>query len=135
MASNDTREIFVTAAIDPPGDLEKIVQNFMVAMASTATPLQGTATWRFRHTLDACARSELLRTRYAEIVEQVRRQLKAQIVIGQRDGRIRADLAADSLTGVLIALAYGSIPLLELEIPLDYAGIARELIKMATVAK
>lgn len=110
--------------VDPPGDLEKIVQNFVIAMATSGTPIIGTATWRFRHTLEACAKSEMLRTRYVELVEQARRQLKAQIVIGQRDGRVRTDLDAEAITGILLALAYGSIPLLELGVPLDYAAIA-----------
>jgi len=83
----------------------------MVGIASATTTLHGRATWRFRQTLEACARSEPLRSRS---VEQARRHLKAQIVIGQRDGRVRADLEAEALTGLLLAVAYGAMPLLEL---------------------
>ncbi|MBS2019990.1 MAG: TetR/AcrR family transcriptional regulator [Deltaproteobacteria bacterium] len=117
--------------VDPPGDLEKIVQNFMLSLASPTTPLRGTATWRFRHTLDACARRSALRARYVEVMDQARRQLRAQLVLGQRDGRVRADIDADALAGLLLTLAYGSMPLLELEFSLDYAGIARAVTQMA----
>ena len=124
--------VLEAVVVDPPGDLEKIVQNFMVAMASANTPLHGTATWRFRHTLEACARSEPLRLRYVELVEQARRELKTQIVIGQRDGRVRDDVEAEAVTGLLLSLAYGSMPLLELGVMLDYAAIARGVVQMAT---
>lgn len=119
--------------VDPPGDLEQIVQRFMMSIASQSTPLHGTATWRFRHTLEACAKSELLRSRYVELVEQANRQLKTQIVLGQRDGRVRKDVDAEAIAGVLLALAYGSIPLLELGVALDYAAIANAVVRMAVV--
>ncbi|MBX3226129.1 MAG: TetR/AcrR family transcriptional regulator [Labilithrix sp.] len=116
--------------VDRPGDLAAVVQNFAMAIAGNHRLLSGTKHWRLRHTLAACENSELVQTGYVRMLEDARHKLKEHVVAGQRERRIRDDIAADTIAGMLLGLAYGAIALISLGYPVNQSEAAEGLMKL-----
>jgi AcrR family transcriptional regulator len=113
------------------GDIPTMVGNFLMAvMEKRAWALDARPKWRFHHSLEACARSEKVRRKYLDAIDKVRARLKAQIIIGQRDGRVRRDIDAGTLTAVFIGMAYGGVVMIELGATYDFGPVALDMLKL-----
>jgi AcrR family transcriptional regulator len=115
---------------DQVGDVSAMIANFIAASNDASWVLQGSPAWRFHHTLAALDTGERVRKRYLEAFESMRRRVRTQVVIGQRDGRVRRDIDADALAGMLLGMAYGAIAVMEIGPELDFAPIAAALVRM-----
>jgi AcrR family transcriptional regulator len=116
--------------IDSQSDLPTIIRNYAMRFLERTWIVVGSAGWAFHHTLDACARSERIRTAYAQAISRVCQRLKVQIVIGQRDGKVRANLDADALATLLATIALGGVTIAQVGVPVDVAAAARVLCEL-----
>jgi AcrR family transcriptional regulator len=103
--ANFFREFETTRA----GDISTIIANFVVSATRSERGLAGSPAWRLRHTLEACDTSDIVRRQYVACFATLMRRLSVHILLGQRDGLIRADFPADGLAGILGGLAYGTM--------------------------
>lgn len=112
------------------GDVTSMIGNFVTAAIGKAWAVDASVRWRFHHSLEACAASETVRLRYLEAVDNMRQRIKAQVLVGQRDGRVRADIDAGIIAGMLIGLAYGGVVMLELGAKYDFSPVAENILKI-----
>jgi TetR/AcrR family transcriptional repressor of nem operon len=109
------RDDLVAAAIDKVlsrhqdmllagGDLRATIVRFIALVMTGEGVTTGTPSWRFRHTLDACARLPAVRARYLKL---------------QRQGPGRDDGAAHALAELLVVLTLGMSAASELGLPID----------------
>lgn len=90
--------------------------------------------WRFHHTLAACARSPVLRERYASLQQEAMARVKGAAEAGQREGTIRDDVPAPAIAEILVVLTMGIDAMFDAGIRFDLAGGARALSAFASVA-
>jgi TetR/AcrR family transcriptional regulator, transcriptional repressor for nem operon len=113
---------------DAPMDLEETVARYLSAVAAQSPGIGGTAAWRFRHTLDACARLPRLRERYLALQQQAMDRVARAARAGQRAGRVRSDVPAEALAEILIVLTLGISAAFDVALPFDLmrggAGLA-----------
>jgi TetR/AcrR family transcriptional repressor of nem operon len=113
---------------DAPMDLEETVARYLSAVAAQSPGIGGTAAWRFRHTLDACARIPSLRERYLALQQQAMDRVARAARAGQRAGRVRSDVPAEALAEILIVLTLGISAAFDVALPFDLmrggAGLA-----------
>ncbi|MFO0678812.1 MAG: TetR/AcrR family transcriptional regulator [Polyangiaceae bacterium] len=100
--------------VNPPGDLLALLGKFNDELRKERSTLRGSEKWRFHHTLAACAKSALVREKYLEASQKVRQRFKMHVVLGQRDGRIRADLDPEGIVDILLGLSLGGFVFAEL---------------------
>jgi AcrR family transcriptional regulator len=104
---------------DRDGDLRQIILRFIARVVAGDPTAVGTASWRFRHTLAACARVPAVRARYlalqAKGVERVAESVRA----GQRAGTLRGDVGAQQMAEILVTLSLGISAALDLGMPID----------------
>jgi len=81
----------------------------------------------FHRLLDACARSEVVRRRFVELVEEGTSRVAQAIRRGQAAGSLRADLVPDAMANLLSLVALGVITALETRVPLDAPSL-RDLV-------
>lgn len=111
-------------------DLSQTVARFVGAVAARDPAAVGTASWRFHHTLAACARSAKLRRLYLGLEEAAVRRVTEAAVAGQRAGTVRTDVPAPALAEILVLLTLGISAAIDLEMPFDLDGGARGLVKL-----
>ena len=113
---------------DAPMDLEQTVARYVSAVAARSPGVGGTAAWSFRHTLGACARLPPLRERYLALQRQAIERVARAARAGQRAGRVRRDVPAETLAELLIVLTLGISAALDVGLPFDLmrggAGLA-----------
>jgi AcrR family transcriptional regulator len=120
--------------------LEPTVQRFVASLASGLYPLTRRGGVRPYQLYDACARSPAIRARYVEILRLAIAKLAVVVEDEQRGGgRARAATRGDRVAGapadvaaLLLALAIGAHTMLDLELPLDYAGLAQTAVALLT---
>jgi hypothetical protein len=109
-------------------DLEGSIAAFAQAVAGgTFAALGAVPLHQF---LAACARSEVLRDRYVQLIEKTRERLAASVRAAQRAGRIRRDVDAMRAAGLLVAIGLGVGTLTELGVAFEPMQHARALTKM-----
>jgi TetR/AcrR family transcriptional repressor of nem operon len=118
---------------DAPMDLEETVARYVAAVVAQSPGIGGTAAWRFRHTLDACARLPLLRERYLALQQQAMDRVARAARAGQRAGRVRSDVPAEALAEILIVLTLGISAAFDLALPFDLMRGGRGLATLLTV--
>jgi TetR/AcrR family transcriptional repressor of nem operon len=82
--------------------------------------------------LDACARSEVVRARYRDLVETSAAGVAALAAEDQRAGTIRADVDAKAMGQMALALIVGAQSLTEIGVALDPASLAESLMTLLT---
>jgi len=127
-----------------PQDVARTVQRFVdlvhtvhgaggapilpVAAAGAPAELPAAGLVQLHRLLEACARSPRLRARLVRLlrgaIERVARTAKA----GQDAGSVRADVDANAVASLLVALALGVITALEIGVPLDLATMRDALL-------
>ena len=117
----------VIAGDGAPEDLDRTVAQYVAMVAEQAPEVGGRGRWHFHHTLAACARSAVLRDRYAALQRQGMDRVAAAARAGQRAGVVRADVPAAALGEILVILTLGIGALVDLGIPFDLQGGARAL--------
>jgi AcrR family transcriptional regulator len=117
----------VIAGGGEPEDLDRTVAQYVAMVAGQAPEVGGRGRWHFHHTLAACARSPVLRERYAALERQAMDRVTAAAKAGQRAGAVRDDVPAGALGEILVILTLGIGVMVDLGIPFDLQGGARAL--------
>ena len=117
---------------DGGGDLRDIIGRFVARVAAGDPTAVGTASWRFRHTLAACARVPAVRARYLALQKEGIDRLTAAVRAGQRGGSVRDDVDAAQVASILSILSLGISAAMELQMPLDLLGGAIALERLLT---
>jgi AcrR family transcriptional regulator len=112
--------------------LAPTVQRFVAALASGAYPISKRGGVRPYQLYDACARAPAIRARYVELIRQAIERLAVVVAAEQRAGGIAGEVAAPDVAALLLALAIGAHTLLDLELPLDFAALARAALTLLT---
>ena len=105
--------------------LATTVQRFMAALADGSYPLSRRGGVRPYQLYDACARSPAIRARYLELIRLSIARLTTVVADDQAKGVLDDGVAAPDTAALLLALAIGAQTLIDLELPLDYAALAR----------
>lgn len=111
--------------------LAAVVQRFLMAVASGEYPLTSKTGVKPHQLLDACARSEKVRARYASLIEETMARLERVIAQGQRDGVVRGDLRPEDVSAILLAAVIGAQTMIELRVSVvELAPAATALLQM-----
>lgn len=131
----EDRDDFLIAVMDRAGGqlldavigvgLATTVQRFVAALASGLYPLTRRGGVRPYQLYDACARSPAIRARYVELIRSSIERLTDVVAADQTAGALADDVAAADVAALLLALAIGAQTMIDLELPLDYAALAR----------
>ena len=105
--------------------LEPTIERFVASVASGLYPLTKRGGVRPYQLYDACARSPAIRQRYLAIIGLAIERLTVVVAEGQRQGTLGRAVAAGDAAALLLALAIGAHTMLDLELELDYAALAR----------
>jgi AcrR family transcriptional regulator len=117
----------VIAANDAPEDLERTIGQYVSTVVAMAPTLRNRKEWRFHHTLAACARTPVLRERYASLQHEAMARVKRAAEAGQREGTIRRDVTAEAIAEILVVLTMGIDAMFDAGIKFDLLGGARAL--------
>jgi TetR/AcrR family transcriptional repressor of nem operon len=120
----------VIASSEPADDLQNTVARYVARVAEGAPEVVGRHKWRYHHTLAACARSTVLRDRYASLQREAIARVATAARAGQRAGTVRRDVPAENLGEILVILTLGVGVMLDLEIPFDLGAGARGLARL-----
>lgn len=123
-------DVVLGSGDDAPRDLTQVVQRFLMAVASGEYPLTRKGGVKPHQLLDACARSEKVRARYASLIEETIARLCAILAEGQRDGAIRGDLRPEDVSAILLAAVIGAQTMIELRVEVDLAPAAAAMLTM-----
>jgi len=115
---------------DAPRDISHVVERFLMAVASGEYPLTSEKGVKPHQLLDACARSEKVRARYAALIEETVARLHAILAEGQREGAIRDDLRPEDVSTMLLAAVIGAQTMIELRVSVDLASAATAMLRM-----
>jgi TetR/AcrR family transcriptional repressor of nem operon len=131
----ENRDDFLIAVMDRAGGqlldavigvgLAPTVQRFIAALASGLYPLTRRGGVRPYQLYDACARSPAIRARYVQLIRLSIERLTVVVASDQDRGALGKGVAAPDVAALLLALAIGAHTLIDLELPLDYAALAR----------
>jgi AcrR family transcriptional regulator len=114
---------FLDAVIS--GGLQPTVERFLASIASGLYPLTKKGGVRPHQLYDACARSPAIRERYVGLIGVAIEKLAGVVDEEQRRGTLRDEVPASEVAGLLLATVIGAHTMLDLEVPLDYAALAR----------
>ncbi len=117
----------VIAANDAPEDLERTIAQYVSTVVAMAPSVRSRKEWRFHHTLAACARSPVLRERYASLQHEAMARVRRAAQAGQREGTIRRDVTAEAIAEILVVLTMGIDAMFDAGIRFDLLGGARAL--------
>ena len=112
-------------------DLDRTVAQYVAMVVAGAPEVGGRGRWHFHHTLAACARSPVLKERYASLQRQAMDRVASAARAGQRAGTVRDDIPATALGEILVILTMGIGAMVDLGIPFDLQGGARAVRRMA----
>jgi AcrR family transcriptional regulator len=117
----------VIASNDSPEDLDRTIAQYVANVIARSPGIRGRLQWRFHNTIAACARSPVLRDRYASLQREAMDRVARAAKAGQRAGSVRRDVPASALAEILVILTLGIGVMVDLEIPFDVQGGARAL--------
>ena len=109
-------------------DLAVVTARFLQGLSTGAYPLTRAGGVRPYQLLDACARSPAVREQYVSLVRESVARLAGSLGAGQKKGTVRADVRADDLGMLLVAIAIGVHTLVDLDVPLDLGRAAGSLV-------
>ncbi len=109
---------------DDPPSLATVMVRFLAAVASGEYPLTPRGGIRPHLLLDACARNERVRARYAALVTDAIRRVGLVLAREQASGTLRADVRAEDVASILLAAIVGGQALMELGVDVDLAAAA-----------
>jgi TetR/AcrR family transcriptional regulator, transcriptional repressor for nem operon len=119
--------------------LAAVTQRFVRAVAEGTYPLmpraddqEGAGAVRPHQLLDACARSAIVRARYAALVEASIGQIAELARVDQAAGLVRRELGARDLGTILLALVVGAQTMAEIGVAIDADALARTVLSMAS---
>ncbi|MDF3029598.1 MAG: Transcriptional regulator [Moraxellaceae bacterium] len=116
---------------DAEDDFFVLVQRFLHTVSSGQYPISRTGLRPYQ-LMDACARAEDVRLQYLRLNQVSVSRLATILQRGQKKGHIRQDLAAETVAQLLMAIVVGMQTILDLDMPLDLPGIARNMQRMLT---
>jgi TetR/AcrR family transcriptional repressor of nem operon len=116
-------------------DLPSMMQRFVMAVAGGEYLLTKEGGVRPHQLLDACARSEAIRTRYVALVRDSIARLEQGTRRSQSDGAVRKDVDPGSLAAILLATVVGAQTMLELGVPLDIGAGAATMLQLLAPRK
>lgn len=129
------RDDFLVAAMDQVGvayldavvggELALTVRRFIKSIASGDYP----GGVKPHQLVDACLRSPIIRERYVELVKLSIGRLTELVRAGQGSA-LRTDVEAGEVAALLLAVVIGAQTMMELELPIDYAKIARTMLEL-----
>jgi AcrR family transcriptional regulator len=102
-------------------DLFTMVQRFLGEMVSGTYPISQAAGLRPHQLLEACARSELIKQRYLELVTDSIRRLTANVQHSQDKNQLNQSVDPEQIASLLLALAIGIHTMYDLDYPIDFA--------------
>lgn len=112
------------------GDFTTMATRFLQAFAEGSYPLGPAGGIRPHQLLDACARSERVRARYAALVTDAIGRIAGLIHRDQGRQTLRGDIDPNALSAVLLAAVIGAQTMIELEVPMDLGAAALTLQRM-----
>ena len=114
----------LTATRAEAGGIDRAIELFFAAARARAPAVHGGRALRFFHLMDACHRSPELAAAYREIVFGARDKLAEGVAVDQR-ATFRTDAEPAALADLLAVIGFGVVAMLELEIPIDLARVAK----------
>jgi len=122
----------VLGARDRPEEpLATIIGRFLAAVNDGSYPLTPAGGVHPYQLLDACARSERVRALYVGLIGDAVRRVARAIGHDQDQGTLRADVDAETLAGLLLAVVIGAQTMLDLGAPFEVAASAGVLVRLA----
>jgi TetR/AcrR family transcriptional repressor of nem operon len=115
---------------DAPRDLIGVAQRFLLAVASGEYPLTKEDGVKPHQLLQACARSEAVRARYASLIDESIARIASIVARGQTDRSLRDDVRPEDAATILLAAVVGAQTLLELRVGIDLAPAAMTLMRV-----
>jgi AcrR family transcriptional regulator len=139
-----TREEFLAAVMNHVGarvldallategaeGLDAVAHRFVDAIANGSYPLAPGGIVRFHQLLDACARVPTVREQYVGLIDESTRRIEKVLRADAERGRIRGDVDARTLAGILMAVVLGAQVQLELGVPMDIADTTRTMLRL-----
>lgn len=107
-----------------------LVQRFLGTVAGGHYPISRDGSLRPHQLLDACARSEGVRARYAGLIETGTDRLAAALRRAQARGELRGDIDARQAARMLMGLVLGMQTMMDLLLPLDLPAMAATLLQV-----
>ena len=108
------------------------------ALAAGLDPSRAAATLQsltLQRALEACSRSDAVRFRFVELVEDAIRQVADETRLGQSDRTVRTDIDATSLATLLVAIALGAGLAIETGVRFDLQRISPALLELISPSK
>jgi len=106
------------------------MQRFLGELLGGTYPLTRAGGMRPYQLLDACVRSPAIHERYIQFVHDSIRRLAVYIVNSQHKQQLRADLDAEQLASILIAVVIGTHTLYDLNFSMDLARTSVTLLQL-----
>ncbi len=117
-------------AADEDQDLATVFAHFAAAFADGTYPLGPGGHVRPHQLLDACARSDRVRTRYVALIADAIARITRTVATSQSRGMARDDLDPEATATLLLAAVIGAQTLAELGHPFDLGAAAHSLLQM-----
>jgi AcrR family transcriptional regulator len=111
-------------------DLERTVKGFVGMVADGTYPLSPTGGVKPHQLLDACARSERVRSLYVKLTEEAIDRVARIARSSQGRQRARRDVHSKPMAQVLVALVIGAQIMLELGVEIDVRDLAKSSLAM-----
>ncbi len=124
-----------------PSDLDAVVTRFAGLILAVDASRQRASDWQtalrtdavpLHRILEACLRSPALRERFVSLLREAIERLAKTASAGQALRRVRADVDAEALATVLVALALGVLAALEAGVPVDVEAARRTVVSLFT---
>lgn len=115
---------------DDDGDLLTLMQRFLGELLGGTYPLTRAGGMRPYQLLDACVRSPAIHAQYLQFVQESVRRLSHYVLNSQHKHHVRANLDAEQLASILIAVVIGTHTLYDLDYPMDLARSSATLLQL-----
>lgn len=118
----------IIATGDAAIDLQKTIQLFAAAIENGLLPVSGEVP--LHQFLAACARSPKVRERFVSVLGEAATRVAAAAREGQEAGTIRADVSADHVGSILLAIALGVQCMTEVDYPLSVVEATSDVARL-----
>jgi AcrR family transcriptional regulator len=108
------------------------IEVFFAAVNARAPVVRGAEGLRFHHLIEACRRTKVIGDTYRGLLQMGRDQLASGVIADQGRGDLRDDVAGRALADLMVVAALGVVAALELELPIDVAGVGNTLRRLQT---
>lgn len=111
-------------------DLPRLIPGFVQALLSGDYPLSRQGGMPPHQLLDACARSDVIRQQYVQLIQKGANRLANALREGQAKGMVRADLAPDPTAMLVVSMVIGFHTLYDLDVPINIAKEAQTAMQL-----